>query len=146
MWNLLVLIIRKRSSPCEFDWEENPGKGLQQSKRESISLKWNLSIFVWDWKKCNWFKITVIIIRYIRNVNLLFKKDFKIAELLTKTSLFFTWETVLKMAKETNKRDVKSFCAKVTKHIKKMVWIWPKLTMNNWLWIVLIVCLYPRTI
>ena len=41
-------------------------------------------------------------LRYIKNVNLPFKKDFKFAELLTKTSFSFTLETVLKMAKETN--------------------------------------------
>ena len=34
------------------------------------------------------FGIHVIILRYIRNVNLPFKKDFKFAELLTKTSFF----------------------------------------------------------
>ena len=42
-------------------------------------------------------------------------KNFKIAELLPKHSLFFTLETVLKMAKETNKGDVESICASVTK-------------------------------
>ena len=31
----------------------------------------------------------------------------------------FTLETVLKMAKETNKGDVESICAKVTKHAAK---------------------------
>ena len=41
-------------------------------------------------------------LRYIKNVNLPFRKDFKFAELLTKTSFSFTLETVLKMAKETN--------------------------------------------
>ena len=33
-------------------------------------------------------KITVITLRYIKNVNLLFKKDFKIAEVLIKISFF----------------------------------------------------------
>ena len=41
-------------------------------------------------------------LRYIKNVNLPFKKDFKFAELLTKTSFSFTLVTVLKMVKETN--------------------------------------------
>ena len=41
-------------------------------------------------------------LRYIKNVNLPFKKDFKFAELLTKTSFSFSLETVLKLAKETN--------------------------------------------
>ena len=39
-------------------------------------------------KKNNSFEIHVIILRYIKNVNLPFKKDFKFAELLTKTSFF----------------------------------------------------------
>ena len=41
-------------------------------------------------------------LRYIENVNLPFKKDFKFAERLIKTSFSFTLEAVLKMAKETN--------------------------------------------
>ena len=48
------------------------------------------------------FKVHVIILMYIRNVNLPFKKDFKFAELLTKTFFFVYFrETVLIMAKET---------------------------------------------
>ena len=39
-------------------------------------------------KKNNGFEIVIIILRTIRNVNLLFKKDFKIAELLSKSSFF----------------------------------------------------------
>ena len=53
-------------------------------------------------KKNNSFEIHEIILRYIKNVNLPFKKDFKFAELLTKTSFSFTLENVLKLAKETN--------------------------------------------
>ena len=71
-------------------------------------------------KKNNSFKIHVIILRYIRNVNLLFKKDFKFAELPTKT-FSFSLETVLKVAKETNKGDVTSICAKVTKRASEKV-------------------------
>ena len=64
---------------------------------------------------------------------------------LPKHPFFFTLDTVLKIEKETNKGDVKSMCAKVTKHIKKggESWSWSELTMNNWLWIVLTVHLYP---
>ena len=36
-----------------------------------------------------------------------------------KHPIFFTLETVLKLAKETNKGDVEIICAKVTKNIKK---------------------------
>ena len=64
-------------------------------------------------KKKNSFEIHVIILRYTKNVNLPFKKDFKFAELLTKISFSFTLETVLKIAKEINKGDVESMCAKV---------------------------------
>ena len=39
-------------------------------------------------KKNNSFEIHVIILRYMKNVNLPFKNDFKFAELLTKTSFF----------------------------------------------------------
>ena len=70
-------------------------------------------------KKINSFEIHVIILRYIKNVDLPFKKDFKFAELLTKHSFSFTLETVLKMAKETNKGDVERMCARVTKHASK---------------------------
>ena len=72
--------------------------------------------------KNNSFEIHIIILTYVKNVNLPFKKDFKFAELLTKTSFFFfTLETALKMAKETNKGNVESICAKVTKHASKKV-------------------------
>ena len=49
----------------------------------------------------------------------LIQKSFKIAELLLKHPFFFTLETVLKMAKETNKGDVESICARVTKPTSK---------------------------
>ena len=58
--------------------------------------------YVCERKKDNSFEIHVIILRYIRNVNLRFKNDFKFAERLTKTFFFLTLETVLKMVKETN--------------------------------------------
>ena len=116
--NPVFLRIRKRSSLCEFDWEENPEKWLKQSKIVSISLKWNLCICVWE-KRNNRFEITVIILRYIRNLNL-FKKDFKLQNFLLKHTFFFNLKTVLKMAKKTNKRDVESICTKVTRHIKNV--------------------------
>ena len=45
-------------------------------------------MYVCEREKNNSFKIHVIILMYIKNVNLSFKKDFKFAELLTKTSCF----------------------------------------------------------
>ena len=50
----------------------------------------------------------------MKNENHQFKKDFKSAELLTKTSSFLL-KTVLKG------EEVKSICAGVTKHITKKV-------------------------
>ena len=49
-------------------------------------------VCVCEREKNNSFKIHVIILRYIRNVNLPFKKDFKFAELLTKTSFFLCFK------------------------------------------------------
>ena len=42
-------------------------------------------------------------------------KGFRNCRTFTKTSIVFILETVLKMAKETNKVDVGSICAGVTK-------------------------------
>ena len=46
-------------------------------------------MYVCERKKNNSFEIHEIILRFIRNVNLQFKKNFKITELLTKISFFF---------------------------------------------------------
>ena len=43
----------------------------------------------------------------------------KVQNFLPKHPSFFTLETVLKMGKETNKGDVESILAKVTKYIEK---------------------------
>ena len=43
----------------------------------------------------------------------------KVQNFLPKYPFIFTLETVLKMANEKNKGDVKRICAKVTKHNKK---------------------------
>ena len=45
-------------------------------------------MYVCEREKNNSFKIHAIILMCIKNVNLPFKKDFKFAELLTKTSSF----------------------------------------------------------
>ena len=82
--------IRKGSSLYGFDWKENPEKGLRQWKKSIPELKAEfVCIMCGGEKKNNSFEIHVIILRYIKNVNLPFKKDFKFAELLTKTSFFF---------------------------------------------------------
>ena len=78
-------------------------------------------MYVCEREKNDSFEIHVIILRHIRHVNLPFKKDFKFAELLTKTSFFFYFRDRPEMAKETNKGDVESICAKVTKHASKKV-------------------------
>ena len=43
---------------------------------------------MYEREKNNSFEIHVIVLRYIRNANLSFKKDFTFAELVTKTSFF----------------------------------------------------------
>ena len=53
-------------------------------------------------KKNNSFEIHVIVLTYLRNVNLSFKKDLKLQNFLPKHPFSFAIETVLKMAKETN--------------------------------------------
>ena len=76
------------------------------------------------------------------------KRISEMQNFLPKYPFFFTLETVLKMANEKNKRDVKSIRAKVTEHNKNggENCSWSELTMNIWLCIALIVYLYPRTI
>ena len=69
-------------------------------------------------EKNNSFEITVIILRYIRNVNF---SDSKRILKLPKFPFFFTLETVLKMTKETNKGNVESICARVIKPASKKV-------------------------
>ena len=66
--------------------EENTEKALRQLKKYP-SAESEICACVKE-KKKNSFEIHVIILRYIRNVNLPFKKDFKFAELLTKISFF----------------------------------------------------------
>ena len=69
-------------------------KGISELKTEFVC--------VWE-KKNNSFEIHVINLRYIRNVNLPFEKDFKFAELLTKTSFFIYLRYRLKYG-ERNKQ------------------------------------------
>ena len=79
-----------------FNWNENPEKRLRQWKKNIPEPKVELVCMCVREKKQQFF------LRYKKNVNLLLKKDFKFAELLTETSFSFTLETVLKMAKEPN--------------------------------------------
>ena len=68
---------------------------------------------------------------HTKNVNLQFKKDFKSAELPTKTSFFLYFRDHPKNG-EGNKGDVESICTRVTKHASKYV---VKAEVNlNWLW------------
>ena len=71
-------------------------------------------------KKINSFEITVIIFKAYKNVNFLFKKYFKSAEHLTKTSSFLYFRDRLKSGEES-KGDVESVSARVTKHAPKNV-------------------------
>ena len=67
------------------------------------------------------FEITVIILRYIRNFNLSYSKRILKIQNFYQNILFFTVETVLKIAKETNKGDIESICGRVTKPVSKNV-------------------------
>ena len=62
-------------------------------------------------KKKNNFETTVVIFKA--------RKKWKSTELLTKHPFFFTLEMDLKTTKKTNKGDVESICARVTKHTSK---------------------------
>ena len=55
-------------------------------------------------EKNNSFEIHVIILRYIRNVNLPFKKDFKFAELLTKTTFFLYFKVLPENGERSKQR------------------------------------------
>ena len=82
-------------------------------------------------KKVTALNLVESFLRHIRNLNLLFKKFFKSIELLTKTS-FFLYCRDLPENGEGNEGDVKSICARVTKHApKKMV----KAEVNKLIWI-----------
>ena len=48
------------------------------------------------------------------------KRISKVQNFLPNHPFFFTLETLLKMVNERNKGDVKSICAKVTKHNRKV--------------------------
>ena len=62
-------------------------------------------------KKNNSFEIAVIILRYIINDNK-FKNDFKIAELLTKTSFFLYFRDQLKNGEENKQKRRRRYMPK----------------------------------
>ena len=80
-------------------------KSINELKEEFVYL------CVRERKKINIFEITAIIFKVC--------KKCKGTELLTKHPFSFTLDTVVKMAKETNKGDVKSIRARLTKHAPK---------------------------
>ena len=80
---------RRGSSLRRFDWKQNPEKELRQWKKGIPELKAELVCIVCGREKKISFEIYVIILRYIKNVNPPFKKDFKFAGLFTRTFFFF---------------------------------------------------------
>ena len=64
-------------------------------------------------KKNNSFEIHVIILRYIKNVNLPFKKDFKFAELLTKTSFFLYFRDRPENGEGNKQRRLRNYMRKI---------------------------------
>ena len=57
----------------------------------------------------------------MRNVNLPFKKDFKIAELLSKISFFLYFRDRPKNGEGNKQRRRQIICATLTKHVSKKV-------------------------
>ena len=72
-WDLVFLRIRKRSSLCGFDFEGNPEKSWSNGKKYPWAESGIVYLCVRE-KKNNSFEISVIILRYIRNVNLSYSK------------------------------------------------------------------------
>ena len=68
--------------------ERKSGKRAEAMEKIMPELKAEFVVCVWERNKIKSFEVHVIILRCIRNVNLPIKKDFKFAELLTKTSFF----------------------------------------------------------
>ena len=63
-------------------------KRVEAMEKSTHELKADfVYLILWE-RKINSFEITVINFKYLRNVNLLLKKNFKSAELLTKGSFF----------------------------------------------------------
>ena len=65
------------------------------------------------------FEIHIIILRYTRNVNLPFKKDFKFAELHTKRSSFLYFKDRPKNAGEKKVRRRRHYMHKSNKYASK---------------------------
>ena len=111
-------------------------KGLSNGKRiewKKVLMSWKRNVYLCKWKRNenNSLEITKSFIRNISNVNLLFKKDFKSAQLLTKASFFIYFRDHPKNG-EGNKGDFKSTCARVIKYTSIKV---AKAVVNlNWLW------------
>ena len=107
-------------------------KRVEATEKVCMSWKQNLCVCVCGReKKLTALKLLWSFLRYIKNVNLQFKKDFKSAELLTKTYFFLYFRDRSKNG-EWNKGDVDSICARVTKHASKCL---AKAEVNlNWFW------------
>ena len=88
-------------------------------------------VYLWVREKKS-FEITVITLRYIRNFNLSYSKRILKFQNFYQNILFFTVETVLKIAKETNKGDIESIWGSVTKPASKNV-ANPEVYLN-WRW------------
>ena len=69
-------------------------------------------MYVCEREKNNGFEIHVIILRYIRNVNLPFKKDFKFAELLTKTFFFLYFRDSFENGERNKQRRRRKYMRK----------------------------------
>ena len=129
-------------------WLKKTLKKGRGNRKKSPWAESRISILILsDGIKLIALKLLPPFLRYIGNVNLLFKNDFKSAELLTKTSIFFYFRGWPKIG-EWSKGDVKSISTRVTKDASKRV-AKAEVNLNCSLWIdyeQMIMNLYSRTI
>ena len=90
---------------CGADWKENPETTAEAMKKSIPESKAKLVCLFWEKKKQEF-------LRYIKNVNLPLKNNFKFAVLLTKTSFSFTLETVLKNGEGNKLRKRRKYMRK----------------------------------
>lgn len=105
LWNLVFVRIRKRFWLWLWEWAE-------AIKEVAMNWKRKLSACVRERKKLTALKLLQSFLRYIRNVNLLFKKDFKRRKRLTKTSSFFLYIRHCLANREWSKRWRRKYMGK----------------------------------
>ena len=104
----------------ESDLRYTGKKILQKGWGNGKKYPWTengICVYVCERKKIISFKIRLIILMYVRNVNIPFKKDFKFTKIPRHP---FPLDITLKIAKETKKTS-RAYVRKVTKHASQKV-------------------------